>query len=539
MIAERVYTHDARTVRSELTRTFVLARSIVRRDRIRIVVWIASIVALVAITAASVEGLFPTQASLDRAAAASRNAAIIAFNGPAQGLNTIGGEVAFQVGAVGMVVVALMSLFMIGRLTRGEEEAGRLELIRSLPVGQHAPTVAASLVVALMNLAAGGLTSLVLIAQGLPIAGSLVFGASYVLLGLLFAAIALVVAQVTENTRVVYGATGALLAAAFIIRAIGDIGDGTVSWFSPIGIAQKTRPFARERLWPFLILLAATALLVALTRALATRRDLDGGLVAPRAGRSEASPRLGSPLGLAARLQRGSLIGWSLGVLVTGVAYGTIATSVDAYVSQNKQLADLLAGPGRNLTDSYLATSFRVVAILATGFSVQSAMRLRSEETSLHAESVLATPVSRWRWAASHLTVALLGSVVLLLVAGLAMSLSYAAIGGGVAVIPRVAVAALPYAPAMWVFVGATVALIGLVPRASIGSWGLLALCFVIGFLGTALHFPAWTHDASPFQRVPQLPAAHMTISPLIALTAIAAACTLLGLGALRRRDIE
>lgn len=151
----------------------------------------------------------------------------IAFNGPAQGLDTLGGQVAFQVGAFGLVMAALMSLLMIGRLTRGEEEAGRMELLRALPVGPQAPTAAALLTVAAMNVAVGGLVTLALLAQPLPAAGSVTFGASFTLVGLVFAGIALVAAQVSENTRVVSGTAGAALGAAFALRAAGDIGDGT------------------------------------------------------------------------------------------------------------------------------------------------------------------------------------------------------------------------------------------------------------------------------------------------------------------------
>ncbi len=166
-----------------LTGTVELTRSIVRRDRIRILVWIVAIVALAALTAAGIKGLFPTQVALDQTAAATQhNAAAIAFNGPAQGLNTIGGQVAFQFGAGGMVLVALMSLLTVGRLTRGEEEGGRLELVRSLPVGSRAPTIAASLTVAAMSTAVGVLTTAVLLAQGLPAAGSIVFGVSFILI---------------------------------------------------------------------------------------------------------------------------------------------------------------------------------------------------------------------------------------------------------------------------------------------------------------------------------------------------------------------
>jgi ABC-2 type transport system permease protein len=525
---------------TSFTGTLALIQFILRRDRIRIVVWIGSIVVLAALTVAGIKGLFPTQAALDQTASATQhNAAAIAFNGPAQGLNTVGGQVAFQFGAGGMVIVALMSLFMVGRLTRGEEEGGRLELVRSLPVGSHAPVIAAALTVAAMNMAVGVLTTAVLLAQGLPAAGSLVFGVSFILIGLVFGGIALLLAQVTENTRVVYGATGAALGAAYVLRAAGDIGDGTVSWASPIGWAQKTRPFAGERWWPFLLLIAATAIVVAVASAVAARRDLGGGLVAPRPGRPTASRSLGHPFGLAVRLQRGTLVGWSVGILVTGIAYGWIGPTVDAFIGQNKALAEILAGAGgANLTDSYFAASFRLIALLGTGFAIQSALRLRSEETSMRAESVLATPVSRWRWAASHLTVAFAGSVILLGIAGLATGLSYGAAGGDLKRVPGLFVAALVYAPPMWLLVGLTIALVGLAPRWVGASWAILAACVVVGFLGAVLQLPSWLQNLSPFERVPQLPAASLTILPLAVISAVAAALTLAGLGGLRRRDI-
>ncbi|HXN91987.1 MAG TPA: hypothetical protein VN906_10935 [Candidatus Sulfotelmatobacter sp.] len=525
---------------TSLTGTLALIRFILRRDRIRIVVWIGSIVVLAALTVAGIKGLFPTQAALDQTASATQhNAAAIAFNGPAQGLNTVGGQVAFQFGAAGMVLVALMSIFMVGRLTRGEEEAGRLELVRSLPVGIHANTIGAALTVAAMNVAVGVIATAFLIAQGLPLAGSVAFALSFILLGLFFAGVALVVAQVTENTRVVYGIAGAVLGAAFVQRAVGDIGDGTASWFSPIGVAQKTRPFAGERWWPFLLLVAVTLILIAATAALAARRDLGGGLVAPRPGRPSAAPSLGHPLGLAVRLQRASLFGWGAGILVTGIAYGWIAPTVDAFIGQNKALAEVLAGAGGgSLTDSYFAASFRIMALLASGFAIQSALRVRSEETSMRAESVLATPVSRSGFAASHLTVAFAGSAMLLAVAGLATGLTYGVAGGGMQSVPRLLGASLVYAPPMWLMVGLTIALVGVVPRWVGASWAVLAAYVVVGFLGAVLHLPDWLQNLSPFERVPQLPGATLTLAPLVVISVFAAVFTLAGLGGLRWRDI-
>ena len=523
----------------DLTGTSVLTRFIVRRDRVRIVVWIGSIAALVAVTTASIKGLYPTQADLDLAAVASKgNAAAIAFNGPAQGLDTVGGQVAFQAGATGLVVVALMSMLMIGRLTRGEEEAGRLELVRSLPVGGAAPTVAASMVVFVMDLAVGALVAGTLLAEGLSVAGSIAFGVSFTLLGLVFACVALVAAQISENTRVVYGIAGAVLGASYVLRAVGDIGDGTVSWLSPIGWVQKTRPFAGERWWPFLPTIGAAASLLVVAEVLAARRDLGGGLVAPRPGPRTASAALGSPLGLAVRLQRGSVIGWGAGVLLTAVAYGSIANSIDDFVRNNKTLAEMFAGGGASLTEWYLATSMRILALVGAGFVIQSTLRIRGEETQLHAEPVLATPVSRRRWAMSHLFVAAGGSVVLLAIAGLAVGISYGLVGGGIHVVPGLVGDALVYIPAMWLMVGLTFALIGLVPRGVVAAWAFVAFCFIIGLLGGVLGLPRWLMDLSPFDQVPQLPAAHFAVLPLIVITVIAGGLGMAGLAGLRRRDI-
>jgi ABC-2 type transport system permease protein len=178
------------------------------------------------------------------------------------------------------------------------------------------------------------------------------------------------------------------------------------------------------------------------------------------------------------------------------------------------------------------------MALIATGFAIGSALRVRSEETSKRADLVLATPVSRWRFAASHLAVASAGSVFLLAVAGLAAGLTYGLAGGGMGSVPRLFGAALVYTPAMWIMVGLAIALDGLLPRWVGASWAILVACVVEGFLGAVLGLPRWLEDLSPFEHVPQLPAASLTLLPLVAMSAVAAGLTLIGLTGLRRRDI-
>ena len=523
-----------------LTGCRTLTRFAVRRDRLRIVLWVAAIVLLVVATISSIKGLYPNQAELDKAARATQdNAAAIIFNGPPQGLDTVGGQIAFQTGSFGLVLMGLMSVFMLGHMTRGEEEAGRSELLGSLPVGAHALDAAALSTVAAMNIVTGGLVTLALLGFGLPAAGSIAFGLSFTLVGLLFAALTLVAAQVTENTRVVYGLGGLVLGAAFVLRAIGDIGDGTVSWFSPIGWAQKTRPFAGERWWPFLIVVGATALLAWLAAALSQRHDLGAGLIRPRPGPARGARSLGTPLGLATRLQRGSVIGWTAGLAVLAVAYGSIADSINEFVQDNKTLADFVAAQGQGtLLEQYVAMSFRILALVAAGFAIQSALRLRSEETAGRAEPVLATPTSRTRFAASHLTIAFGGTLAVMVVLGLTFGVSDAAVTGNTGAIGQSVGAALLFVPAVWLLIGLTTTLVGCFPRATPIAWAVLGVCFVIGMFGQLLDLAGWVQDASPFQHVPRYPADDVRLLPVAALLATAALLTVLGILGFQRRDI-
>ena len=365
------------------------------------------------------------------------------------------------------------------------------------------------------------------------------FGLSFALFGLLLTTITSVAAQITENTRVVYGIGGLALGAAFVLRAVGDIGDGAISWLSPIGWAQKTRPFAGETWWPFLIIIGTTGLLAWLAIAPSRRRDLGAGLISPRAARAHAAPSLGRPLGLAMRLQRGSLIGWSSGMLVLAIVYGSITDSINEFVQDNEALTDIIAAQGHGtIVEQYLAMSFRILALITAGFAIQSALRIRSEETSTHAELVLATPVSRLRFAASHLTIALGGTLVILFVAGLAFGVADAAVTGDADAIWKSCVGACAFAPAVWLLVGLAMAAIGLAPRASALPWVILAVCFVIGMFGQLLDLPTWVRDVSPFQHVPQYPATDLDVLPLLALAVIAGGLITLGLAGLRRRDI-
>ena len=99
-------------------------------------------------------------------------------------------------------------------------------------------------------------------------------------------------------------------------------------------------------------------------------------------------------------------------------------------------------------------------------------------------------------------------------------------------------VASLAHVPAVWVLVGAAVLVFGWAPRATLVTWALVAGYAVIGMFGELLDLPGWVRDLSPFEHVPQVPADDWAVGPLVALVALAAGLTALGLAGFRRRDV-
>jgi polyether ionophore transport system permease protein len=242
---------------------------------------------------------------------------------------------------------------------------------------------------------------------------------------------------------------------------------------------------------------------------------------------------------LALRLQRGTLIAWAVGLFLTGVAYGSIVDQLDDLLAGNDTAKDLIAQAGGvDLTDSYLATTMLIVGLIATGYALQSALRLRTEENAGRAEPLLATPVSRDRWLTSHLAMSFVGGAVVTAAGGLGAGVTVALITGDLGEVPRLLGASLVYMPAIWLLAAIAIALFGWAPRAALAAWAGMAFCFVIGMFGQLLDLPSWLVDLSPFQRTPQVPAADLSVGPLLVLTALAAALTVLGMAGFRHRDV-
>ncbi|TDC14322.1 ABC transporter permease, partial [Kribbella albertanoniae] len=486
--------------------TGTLVRLALRRDRILIPTWIVVFVVMAAGSAQASIDLYPDVASRTEAARTTNaSPALVSLYGRIFDETSLGELSLFKLTALGAALVGLLASILVVRHTRSEEESGRLELLSAGVLGRYAALSAALLVSVGTVVVIGLLTALALIGLGLPAAGSLAFGLVWISAGLSFAGVGALVAQLSEGARTANGFTAIVLGASYVLRAIGDSSaDGKsewVSWLSPIGWSQQIRAYAGDRYVVVLLPLALLALLVAGALALIRRRDVGAGLVRPRPGPAVAAPSLRSPLALAWRLHRGSLFAWGFAFLLLGLLVGNIASNVDGFVSSEgaREMVQKLGGV-EAITDAFLSTEMGMVGLLASAYGIQAALRLRSEETALRAEPLLATGVTRTRWLASHVLMALLGTSALILVAGLGSGLSSGASLGNVGrQVPRMLAAAAVQLPAIWLVTALVVALFGLAPKLITAAWALYGLFLLLGQFGALFNLPQSLINLSPY----------------------------------------
>ncbi len=539
---------------SVFTGTGRLVRLALRRDRIQLPVWILGITFVTASLVPSITGTYPTEESRVKLAISSANSPVsLMTNGLVSG-TSLGATVAAQGLLALLIGAAFMSTLLVIRHTRQNEEAGRAELIGSGIVGRHASLTAAIIVAVGANVLLGLLTSLLLVGNDLPADGSFAMGAAVTGTGIAFAAVAAISAQIFDGSRAANGAAAAAIGVAFVLRAAGDatgqvvdggtrVVSGWLSWLSPMGWAQQIRPYDDNAWWVFGLLVVFCVGAVGLAFELTQHRDVGAGMRATRPGPAHAPAGLLSPLGLAWRLQRGVLIGWAIGMVVLGALYGGIGNEIEDFAADSQATSDIfeeLGTTGASLTDNYFAAIIGLFGIVVAGYAVQALLRMRSEEASGGVEAVLSTSVSRPRWMASHILIAVLGTAVILALTGLATGVTYGLVIHDVgAQATRMLGAALVQVPATLTIAGFVVAVFGLFPRRAVAlGWGVFTVVLVVSFLGPTLGLSQAVLDLSPFTHLPRVPVVDVSVLPLVVLGGVAAALVALGITAFRRRDL-
>jgi ABC-2 type transport system permease protein len=541
----------------QFTGTWRLIRLALRRDRIKLPVWIFALALVLAANVPAVTALYgksmAEQVTYAASIAPSMSGRI--FGGPVGGPD-IGAIVLNETFLFMAIAVVFMSTLTVVRHTRQNEETGRSELIGAGIVGRSAGLAAALIVAIGANILLSLLIYAGLLANGLEPAGSLGTAAALGAIGIAFAGVAAVTAQISESARGANSLAAAVLGVAFLLRAVGDaLGNLTAdklavvsawpSWLSPLGWVQQIHPYTLQRWWIFGLAAAFTTAAIGAAFYLNSHRDLGAGLLATRKGPAHAPKALlgAGAFGLVRRLQRGVLRGWAVGIGVMGLTVGLVGKEYADMFLENEDVAKYLesvGGTGR-FEDIYFAAMMAIMGIAIAGYALQALQRLRSEEAGGQLEGILSTAVSKQRWALGHVAYTAAGAVALLALLGVSGGLTYVLIvpEAQTSYIWSIVGAALAQAPAVLAVMGFAVALFGLSPRAVIAvTWSAFGALLLLSQFGAILKLPQWVMNVSPFTHLTAVPAKSPAWEAMAILLGAALALGAIGIAAFRRRDI-
>jgi ABC-2 type transport system permease protein len=492
---------------------------------------------------------YKTQVSRDQLAKAfGTNIGIDALIGPAHAINTVAGYASWRALGVLSLMGAVWGLLLATRLFRGEEEAGRYELLLA---GQTTRRAAGGQVMAGLGVGLGALFAITAIGTvltgsassiGFSFSASLYFSVTLVAGGAMFLAVGALTSQLSNTRRRAASLAGVVFGVAYALRMVGDSDPGLhwMIWMSPLGWVEESRPLVGSRPIALLPILLLVVLASVATMHLAGTRDLGAATLpsadtsAPRLTLVRSAPRL------AVRLMRPIALAWLFGVAAMSVLIGTVAEAATKATAGNDAIEKALArlGGHGSLVADYLGLTLLIVALMIALISAGQIVAIRTEEAEGRLENLLVRPLGRVRWYAERLGLSTALVVLAGLLAGVGAWVGAASQHSGVRFGSLVS-AGLNIVPPALLLLGLGALSAGVWPRrTSAIVYGYLAWSFLIEFVGAVVHASHWLLDTSVFFHMVPAPAASPDWARDALIVAVGAAGALVGGTVLARRDI-
>lgn len=510
-----------------------------RTHRRRILVWVIALAVSMVGTAASVAALYDTPAKISSyAEAVTSGSALVAINGRVEGIDSLGGVIQDEFGFLASFLLPLLGIGLVAGATRREEESGRLETVLGGRISRQQPALAAVLVAVLAILATSVLFAAGLAASGVPPSGAVLYAAALGSLAFVFAGLAALLGQVVLHTRDVYTWSLVGLAAAYVVRGVGDVTGSPVVWLSPLGWAERTAPFGGQRWWVLAVPVGVGLATCAAAVLVAGRRDVGRALLRGGAGPSRAGRLRRGSIGFAAWIHAPATAGWLAGGVLLTAMMGALAQQFLDAMSGNPALGRALGIDGARASDGFLAATQLYLAVIGAGYVVQALGTLRAEEAAGRVETRLAGTLSRSRWLAAHVGVVGLGLVLVVMGSSAVLALASSWSLGSTDELGPILTAGLAYLPAELLFAALALALFGLWPRGFGLAWAAFAVATFIAFLGPGLKLAPWALDLAPTTQVGNPPLGAVDVAGLAALSTVAIALAVIGFVDFRRRDI-
>lgn len=515
----------------------------VRQLRHGTVVVTAIAAGMSALVAAQYRSTFQGELGAQAVQALADNPAIRVLFGPAVALDDPGGFTVWRTGTPVLVLAGVWLLLAAVRVTRGEEDAGRWDLLLAGRADRVDVVSRYALAVAGAAVTVGAAVGIALVAAGTDVTGAVVYALGVAGVTATLGLVGLAAAQVMPNRWSAVGVAVGGLGAALLLRMLADgvHALGFVAWLSPFGLLGLAAPYAGDRLWPLAALAVHAGLAAGAAVAAARRRDLGAGLLSGRSHRRSRLRLLGSAEAFAFRRAVRPTMGWVAGVSAYFLVAGAMIASILDFFAGSPRFADLAAAAGFAGLDSASGFAAALLRLLAIATGLYAATRLASvtaDERAGRATLIVAAPVSRSRLLAAELAVAAVGVLVLHVTAALAMwggaRLTGAPLGLGEAL-----AGALNTAPAAWLALGAAALAVGWLP-AAVTAIGAVPVAggFLLEVVADSTGAPAWVAGMSPFRHMAATPAVPPAWAALAVCGGLGAVAVLAGVAGYRRRDL-
>ena len=459
-------------------------------------------------------------------------------------LDDSGGFTVWRTGTPMAVLVAVWAALSAVRITRGEEEVGRWDLLLAgrLRLGRLLGLQLAVIMAA--AILTGAAVTVAMMLAGTETSGAVLYGTALALIGAGAAGWGGLVGQLVGERRRAAVLATAGIGAGLLTRMVADSADwlGGLHWLTPFGLLGLIEPFAANRPQPLAILLLSGLAAVVAIRVCSSRRDVGAGVLPARTSHRARLAGLRSLPGFAIRRSAGSVVAWATGIWLYFLVIGLLASSLTVFLADNPLFANLAAQAGfGSLTTvaGYLASLFALLAMPLGLFAAARVAAGEADEEARRHTAVFAAPVPRRRWFLVEARTAVAGTVALAAGAGLAAWAGAATVGADIA--PAAAVGgALNVLPVAWLSLGAALLAYGWIPQATFVIGAVPAVGgFLLQVLAESLRWPAWALNLSPYQHLQAVPYESVNWTGAVGMTLLAVLLAAIGLLGFQRRDLR
>jgi ABC-2 type transport system permease protein len=527
----------------------VIAAFVLKHNIASALLWGAIFGVIVASSALGYESSFTTPASQAQAAALGSNAGLQALLGIPHNIETVAGFTAWRSLGIVILLGAIWAILLATKNFRGEEEAGRWELLLS---GQ---TTARRAVVQTFTGLAAALGAMYAVTAAITIATSrslrVPFSAPdslFLVLALMsvvcfFIAVGAFISQLAATRRQATTWTAAIFGICFVLRSIGNAGPSLdwVGWFSPLRWVDHLQPLTNPSPGWLLPLGLLSGVLITLTVYLAGVRDLGSGLIKGSDAALARKALLGNAFMASLRFLKASLLGWFIGISLFSYLFGTVSLTASQTFSDSSPLRkaiSIVEGGANSEAKAFMGFIFIIVSTIMMVMAATQLSAAREEEAKGFLDNLLVRRVSRTSWLLGRVTLGIATFTITGIAAGIFAWLGVHAQNSGLSFDSMLLAGVNIVVPAILVL-SIGVLTLGFIPRAtSFIVYGVIVWSFLIEIIGSIIKSSDWLLNTSILHHLAAAPAVEPNWKSLAVMLALSLVLIAIGSLGFARRDL-